>query len=152
MKEIGTDVTGTLALGRAKVGLQMLGLAVLLVVGGAILLFFQEWPTTQDRLLGIGCLALGVILLIRQLLVITMPGKPLLSLSSEGLRLNVDGTDFVVIPWSEVEEVTAIDVKVKSLFEDASRRVSLAEALGGWGQGNVDVYRAGNGVDLLGDS
>jgi hypothetical protein len=114
------DVGRTLDYGRGKVMLKLFGLDLLFIGMGVALLLI----TNSDRfghgslergwhdLLGVAALLFGLALFsvhIRQ----TASTEPLLRLSPAGARLNMDGAVFVDVPWSEVCEVTALDVEAR---------------------------------------
>jgi hypothetical protein len=98
--------------------LKLFGLDLLFLGMGGILLYaannklFNDASLAAgwDGLLGGACLLFGLaffFLHMRQ----AASGEPLLRLSPAGARLNIDGKVFVDVPWSEVSEVTALDVE-----------------------------------------
>lgn len=116
------DVGRTLEYGRGKVMLKLFGLDLLFIGTGGILLYAGNKELLDDAsltagwhgFLGVACLLLGLALFflhMRQ----TASGEPLLRLSPAGARLNIDGKVFVDVPWSEVGEVTALDVEGRLL-------------------------------------
>ena len=103
------DVARTLDYGRGKVMLKLFGLDLLLIGAGGILLYAgssDRFAGTAlqagwNEFLGAASLMFGLALFflhMRQ----SASGEPLLRLSPAGARLNIDGTVFVDVPWSEV--------------------------------------------------
>jgi hypothetical protein len=116
------DVGRTLDYGRGKVMLKLFGLDLLFIGMGAILLYAGNGKYLDgaslaggwDGFLGGASLLFGLALFflhMRQ----TASGEPLLRLSPAGARLNIDGKVFVDVPWSEVGDVTALDVEARLL-------------------------------------
>jgi hypothetical protein len=102
--------------------LKLFGLDLLLITMGGFLLYVGNSELIDDAsltagwhgLLGGASLLFGLALFflhMRQ----TASGEPLLRLSPVGARLNIDGKVFVDVPWSEVGEVTALDVEGRLL-------------------------------------
>lgn len=114
------DVGRTLDYGRGKVMLKLFGLDLLFIGMGAFLLYVANTKLLGDDslaggwdgFLGGASLLVGVAYFFR-LMRQTASTEPLLRLSPAGARLNMDGAVFVEVPWSEVREVTALDVEAR---------------------------------------
>ncbi len=111
------DVARTIDYGRGRVALKMLGFALLLLGLGGILLHAgndemrrgSSLVAVKDEIFGCVSLLAGLGLVFLQMRQVAS-GAPLLRLSPAGARLNINGRVFVDIPWSEVSEVTALEV------------------------------------------
>jgi hypothetical protein len=116
------DVGRTLDYGRGKVMLKLFGLDLLFMGMGAFLLYVANTKLLGDDslaggwdgFLGGASLLLGLAYFFR-LMRQTASTEPLLRLSPAGARLNIDGKVFVDVPWSEVGDVTALDVEGRKL-------------------------------------
>jgi hypothetical protein len=105
-----TDVHRILAYGTERVTKQLLGMALaLFAVGVGDVVYFDapRFPGWPVMIIGLGWM-------LWEFWRLHNPGKPLLTLSPDGLRLYIVGVKEVLIPWQEVKAVSLIDMEVST--------------------------------------
>jgi hypothetical protein len=70
-----------------------------------------EWDWVA---IGIAVAVVGLLILAREVYRYRMPEPALLVLSPGGIAMSMDGTVSIMVPWSQVIEVTRVDVKTKN--------------------------------------
>lgn len=106
-----TDVHRTLAYGRHKVNRKFLFMgAVLLALGLLLLQLPRSSFDTYDRVMLVFTFLLGGGMTLYALYRSLFPGKPMLVLSPEGIRLHIEWVKDIVIPWREVRGVDSVDI------------------------------------------
>ena len=96
------DVTKTIAYGSGKTALKYIAFSALVLATGLVVAFGKK-----DWLLGGPLAALAVAAIVWQIHGLRA-GEPFLRLSPAGLRLNLDGSVFLDIPWREVEAISSL--------------------------------------------
>jgi hypothetical protein len=56
----------------------------------------------------------GVLILLREVYRLSVPGEPLLTLAPKGISLNIDGTTSIGIPWREVLDLATVDITTRT--------------------------------------
>lgn len=148
-----TDVQQTLSYGRGKLSLKYIAITAPFAALG---LFVLAIPYLDDKFhaaggwrivaSGWGLAAFGILVFARELYEFGHPGAPLLVLAPKGLALNIDGLDFCRIPWSEVRDVTAIDLTTR-----ATVYVPPSERRWGGSEEIVGVYKGVTAVVISRD-
>jgi hypothetical protein len=98
------DVTKTIAYGSGKTALKYIAFSALVLATGLVVAFGKK-----DWLLGGPLAALAVAAIVWQIHGLRA-GEPFLRLSPAGLRLNLDGSVFLDIPWREVEAISSLNL------------------------------------------
>jgi hypothetical protein len=114
LNDKAADVRQVLRYGREKMNRKWLAIGVLLLAIGVGFAYWQpggfkdyDWFMTGLSIV------LGVFMTLYALFRTLFPGKPLLALSPEGLRLHIEWVKTVRIPWHEVRGVDTIDITGK---------------------------------------
>jgi hypothetical protein len=106
-----TDVHQTLAYNHSKMGPKFLELGLVSLGCGAFLLWISDSGSSVfDWLMVVLAFALGGVATLYGLSRWLGAGKPLLVLSPEGLRRNIEWVKSILIPWSEVRGVDTVDI------------------------------------------
>lgn len=106
-----TDVHHTLKFSREKIGRKFFIIgAVAIILGG----FFIYAGPPKTKFAGYVLLVIGFALCMYEMHLAFHPGKPLLTLSPEGVRFNIEWVREIVVPWHEVKALRTIS------FEDRS--------------------------------
>jgi hypothetical protein len=98
------DVTKTIAYGSGKTALKYIAFSALVLATGLVVAFGKK-----DWLLGGPLAALAVAAIVWQIHGLRA-GEPFLRLSPAGLRLNLNGSVFLDIPWREVEAISSLNL------------------------------------------
>jgi hypothetical protein len=102
--EQAQDVNKIVAYGSSKTALKYIAFSVLVLAVGLVVAFGKK-----DWLLGGPLAALAAAAIVWQINGL-LSAEPLLRLSPAGLRLNLDGSVFVDIPWREVEAISSLNL------------------------------------------
>jgi hypothetical protein len=104
-----TDVHQTLAYSRQKLNRKWLAIGLVSLAAGVVIAYLGL-DTLYDWLMsGLG-IVLGAFMTLYALFRMLVPGKPMLVLSPEGLRLHIEWVKDIVIPWQEVRGVETVDI------------------------------------------
>ncbi len=106
-----TDVHQTLKFSREKIGRRFFIIGAIAIVAGA---FFLYAGPRKIEIAGYVCIALGFALCMYEMHRAFHPGKPLLTLSPEGVRFNIEWVREIVVPWHEVKALRTIDIEDRS--------------------------------------
>jgi hypothetical protein len=98
------DVTKSIAYGSGKTALKYIAFSALVLAAGLVVAFGKK-----DWLLGGPLAALAVAAIVWQIHGLRA-GEPFLRLSPAGLRLNLNGSVFLDIPWREVEAISSLNL------------------------------------------
>lgn len=119
MASIDVDQTvafrrGWLRLKYLAAGLALIVVAVLVLHGIARRQFDYGTRDWQTPAAAWGAMALGVLILAREVYRFVAPGPPLLTLAPRGISLNIDGIASVEIPWGEIRDLAAVDIVTRA--------------------------------------
>ena len=120
------DVNQTIAYGSGKTALKYIAFSALVLVVGLVVAFGKN-----NWLLGGPLAALAAVMIVWQING-WLTAEPFLLLSPAGLRLNLDGSVFLDVPWREVEGISSLDIT----FEVVKRRWGTS-----WYRWGKDQYR-----------
>ena len=120
------DVNQTIAYGSGKTALKYIAFSALVLVVGLVVAFGKN-----NWLLGGPLAALAAVMIVWQING-WLTAEPFLLLSPAGLRLNLDGSVFLDVPWREVEDISSLDIS----FEVVKRRWGTS-----WYRWGKDQYR-----------
>ena len=120
------DVNQIIAYGSGKIALKYIAFSALVLVVGLIVAFGKN-----NWLLGGPLAALAAVMIVWQING-WLTAEPFLLLSPAGLRLNLDGSVFLDVPWREVEDISSLDIS----FEVVKRRWGTS-----WYRWGKDQYR-----------
>jgi hypothetical protein len=145
--EQAQDVNKIIAYGSGKTALKYIAFSVLvLAVGLVVALGKKDW------LLGGPLAALAAAAIVWQINGL-LSAEPLLRLSPAGLRLNLDGSVFVDIPWREVEAVTSLNLTFEVVqkrwydLQGGTPRYSLAKVRRSNDPASMEGGRPNQGVE-----
>ena len=111
MNDTATDVRQVLRYGREKVNRKWLAIGLVLLAIGVGFAFWQPGGFKEYDWFMTGLsIVLGVFMTGYALFRMLAPGKPLLALSPDGLRLTIEWVKTIRIPWHEVRGVDTIDI------------------------------------------
>jgi hypothetical protein len=102
--EQARDINKIIAYGSAKTALKYIAFSALVLATGLVVAFGKK-----DWLLGGRLAALAVAAIVWQIHGLRA-GEPFLRLSPAGLRLNLNGSVFLDIPWREVEAISWLNL------------------------------------------
>jgi hypothetical protein len=111
LNDTATDVRQVLTYGREKMNRRWLMIGVPILAAGLAFAYLQPGSFKRyDWFMTVGAIVLGGFMTGYALFRMLAPGKPLLALSPDGLRLTVEWVKTIRIPWHEVRGVDTIDI------------------------------------------
>ena len=111
VNDTAADVRQVLRYGREKVNRKWLAIGLVLIAIGVGFAFWQPGGfKTYDWFMTGLAFVLGLFMTGYAAFRMLAPGKPLLTLSPDGLRLTVEWVKTIRIPWHEVKGVDTIDI------------------------------------------